>query len=78
MTTNDNKEESIMSPHHSKKKILIWQLISAVLFIALIIAILLAVSNKPTSSNSPMTGNIGLVNPTTKVNQKLLMIQFLF
>lgn len=74
MTTNDNKEESIMSPHHSKKRILIWQLISAVLFIALIIAILLAVTNKPETTNSPMTGNIGLVNPTTetKINQKVV------
>jgi hypothetical protein len=74
MAENKNSEESIISPHHSKKKVLIWQLISGILFVALIIAILLAVTSKPTGTNSPMTGNIGLVNSntTTKVNQKVV------
>jgi len=74
MTENKNSEESIISPHHSKKKLLIWQLISGILFVALLIAILMAVVSKSASGTSPMTGNIGLVNPTTetKINQKVV------
>ncbi len=73
MATNDDKEESIISPRRSKKKIFFWQLISAVLFIALIISVLFAITNKTETSNSPMTGNIGLVGSTeTKINQKVV------
>ncbi len=63
MSSKKNQEESFVSSH-SKKKILVWQLISAVLFMALIIAILLAISNKS------MTGNIVLAKEN--VNSKVV------
>ncbi|MFA7709160.1 MAG: hypothetical protein WCX82_03425 [archaeon] len=63
-----NKEESIVSPHHSKKKLFVWQIITGVLLVALIITILLAVS-KPETNKSPMTGNVILAST---VDQKVV------
>ena len=59
-------EEAITSPHHSKKKLFIWQIISGILFVALVITILLAVI-KPNTDNK-------LVNTTetTEINQKIV------
>ena len=67
---NKEHEESVVSPHHSKKKLFIWQIISGVLFAALIITILLAVAKPTGANNSPITGNATVAN--TKVNQKVV------
>lgn len=60
-------EEAITSPHHSKKKLFIWQLISGVLFAALVITILLAVA-KPTTNNTMATETV----TTNSVDQEVI------
>lgn len=68
-------EDSILSSKRSKKKLFLWQMISAVLFLALIISLLLVLTGKTETNNSPMTGNIGLVGSTDteiKIDQKVV------
>lgn len=63
---NKGQEESIAGSFHSKKKLFVWQAISAVLFLALIITALFAATSKST-----MTGNMILTKPAT-VDQKVV------
>lgn len=70
MSTKIEQEESITSPRHSKKKLFVWQMISGVLFAALLITLLFTVVKPTDRSQSNITGNIILANST--IDQKAI------
>jgi len=71
MSNDNQKEESIVSQHHSKKKLFIWQMVSGLLFLALVITIFLFLAKPSTNPSSPMTGNVVLPNANV-IDQKVV------